>query len=267
MPRPAADPGERREVRASREVILCGGAFNTPQLLKLSGIGPRQELAQHGIDVRVDLPGVGANLQDRYEVSVVYRMREDWSFMKAPSSGIPQRRRLFPPVGESARRSLRHQRRHVCRDQEVAPGSPFAGFVLSKLVDPFRRLLSRLLKTHFGASGLSHLDRFESAHGEPRGDGDFAIHRSARSAAHQLSLFRRRQRPGRRGSCRRGRRGKIRAAASARSWCKAATSPRNTCPAIAFKPTRSLVISFVTTPGAIMRHALAPSERKKRAAS
>ncbi|MGH7874306.1 MAG: GMC family oxidoreductase, partial [Candidatus Binatia bacterium] len=79
---PAVDPGERREVRASREVILCGGAFNTPQLLKLSGIGPRQELTKHGIDVRVDLPGVGANLQDRYEVSVVYRMRENWSFMK-----------------------------------------------------------------------------------------------------------------------------------------------------------------------------------------
>jgi choline dehydrogenase-like flavoprotein len=80
---PAPGSGEYREARAMREVILCGGAFNTPQLLKLSGIGPRQELEQHGIDVRVDLPGVGANLQDRYEVSVVYRMGEDWDFMKA----------------------------------------------------------------------------------------------------------------------------------------------------------------------------------------
>jgi choline dehydrogenase-like flavoprotein len=79
---PASGPGERREARASREVILCGGAFNTPQLLKLSGIGPRQELARHGIGVRADLPGVGANLQDRYEVSVVYRMRDAWDFMK-----------------------------------------------------------------------------------------------------------------------------------------------------------------------------------------
>jgi choline dehydrogenase-like flavoprotein len=80
--RPASNQGERREARASREVILCGGAFNTPQLLKLSGIGPRPELERHGVDVRVDLPGVGANLQDRYEVSVVYRMRDDWAFMK-----------------------------------------------------------------------------------------------------------------------------------------------------------------------------------------
>ncbi|MGH7798416.1 MAG: GMC family oxidoreductase [Candidatus Binatia bacterium] len=78
---PAGEWGERREARAAREVILCGGAFNTPQLLKLSGIGPRRELEHHGIAVKVDLPGVGMNLQDRYEVSVVYRMRDDWEFM------------------------------------------------------------------------------------------------------------------------------------------------------------------------------------------
>src|SRR5687767_1575306 len=78
---PSGEHGERREAKATREVILCGGAFNTPQLLKLSGIGPRAELEGHGIDVKVDLPGVGMNLQDRYEVSVVYRMRDDWDFM------------------------------------------------------------------------------------------------------------------------------------------------------------------------------------------
>jgi choline dehydrogenase-like flavoprotein len=78
---PSADGGERSTARAIREVVLCGGAFNTPQLLKLSGVGPKEELARHGIGVRVDLPGVGANLQDRYEVSVVYRMRDDWDFM------------------------------------------------------------------------------------------------------------------------------------------------------------------------------------------
>jgi choline dehydrogenase len=78
---PSSERGERREASATREVILCGGAFNTPQLLKLSGIGPRAELERHGIDVKVDLPGVGMNLQDRYEVSVVYRMRDAWDFM------------------------------------------------------------------------------------------------------------------------------------------------------------------------------------------
>ncbi len=78
---PSESAGELREARASREVILCGGAFNTPQLLMLSGIGPKSELARHGIEARIDLPGVGTNLQDRYEVSVVNRMKDDWEFM------------------------------------------------------------------------------------------------------------------------------------------------------------------------------------------
>jgi choline dehydrogenase len=78
-------PGERgtpRRVRASREVILAGGAFNTPQLLQLSGIGPADLLGSLGIPVRVDLPGVGANLQDRYEITVVERMKEPFSSFK-----------------------------------------------------------------------------------------------------------------------------------------------------------------------------------------
>ena len=78
---PSAAPGERREVRARREVILCGGAFNTPQLLMLSGIGPADELQRHGVALRVDLPGVGRNLQDRYEVAVTHRMRRPWEVL------------------------------------------------------------------------------------------------------------------------------------------------------------------------------------------
>jgi choline dehydrogenase len=66
--------GELKTARCSREVILAGGAFNTPQLLMLSGIGASDELQKHGITTRVDLPGVGKNLQDRYEVAVVNRM-------------------------------------------------------------------------------------------------------------------------------------------------------------------------------------------------
>jgi choline dehydrogenase len=81
-PVPSDAAGERREVRAHREVVLCGGAFNTPQLLMLSGIGPHSELAAHGIPVRVDLPGVGRNLQDRYEVAVTHRMREPWEVLE-----------------------------------------------------------------------------------------------------------------------------------------------------------------------------------------
>ena len=71
---PARAEGTLGQAYASREVILAGGAFNTPQLLMLSGIGPREELERHGLAVRVPLPGVGRRLQDRYEVSVVSQM-------------------------------------------------------------------------------------------------------------------------------------------------------------------------------------------------
>jgi len=90
---PNQGAGEKREARASREVILAGGAFNTPQLLMLSGIGPSAELGKHGIPVRVDLPGVGTNLQDRYEVGVVNRMNFDhWEVLAGAkyAKGDPQ---------------------------------------------------------------------------------------------------------------------------------------------------------------------------------
>ena len=55
------------EVLVRREVLVCAGPLNSPQLLKLSGIGPRAELAEHGISVVHELPGVGENLQDHLE--------------------------------------------------------------------------------------------------------------------------------------------------------------------------------------------------------
>jgi choline dehydrogenase len=67
----ATGKGTKGSVTATREVILSAGAFNTPQLLKLSGIGPMDELKKFGIKVVKDLPGVGTNLQDRYEVPVI----------------------------------------------------------------------------------------------------------------------------------------------------------------------------------------------------
>lgn len=79
---PSIDAGELRVARAWREVILCGGAFNTPQLLMLSGIGPRDQLTKHDIPLVSPLEGVGRNLQDRYEVGVVSRMRESWKILK-----------------------------------------------------------------------------------------------------------------------------------------------------------------------------------------
>jgi choline dehydrogenase len=83
----AADAGAAGDGHAvkryfcAREVILAGGAFNSPQLLMLSGIGPAAHLAAHGIPVLADRPGVGSNLQDRYEVGIVSEMKQDWKII------------------------------------------------------------------------------------------------------------------------------------------------------------------------------------------
>ncbi|MGA2590127.1 MAG: GMC family oxidoreductase [Bryobacteraceae bacterium] len=89
---PGGPLGEVAQILASREVILAGGAFNTPQLLMLSGIGPADHLRSMGIGVRRDLP-VGKNLQDRYEVGVVNRMNFDhWEVLAGArfAKGDPQ---------------------------------------------------------------------------------------------------------------------------------------------------------------------------------
>jgi len=65
--------GEKVSLHADREVLLCGGTVNSPQLLMLSGIGPAQALRAHGLQVRADLPGVGQGLQDHLLVRVEHR--------------------------------------------------------------------------------------------------------------------------------------------------------------------------------------------------
>ena len=65
--------GRSERIAAAREVILSGGAINTPQLLMLSGIGPGAELHRHGIPVRHDVPGIGQNLQDHFYVHTGWR--------------------------------------------------------------------------------------------------------------------------------------------------------------------------------------------------
>lgn len=84
------DDFTKREVFASREVLVCAGAFNTPQLLKLSGVGPAEELKQFGIDVVVDLPGVGENLQDRYEVGVVSEFPKPFRLLEGATFAPPE---------------------------------------------------------------------------------------------------------------------------------------------------------------------------------
>src|SRR6516162_3903619 len=71
------------EFRHQAEVILSGGAINSPQLLQLSGVGPGPDLARLGIDVVADLPGVGQNLQDHLEVYIQYGSKQPVSVAPA----------------------------------------------------------------------------------------------------------------------------------------------------------------------------------------
>lgn len=68
--------GRCRTLRARREVIVCAGAINAPQLLMLSGIGPGAELQALGLPVLADRPGVGRNLQDHLQIRGVYKTRD-----------------------------------------------------------------------------------------------------------------------------------------------------------------------------------------------
>ena len=72
--------GQRTIARAAGEVILSAGAFNSPQILLLSGIGPADELRALGIDVVRDLPGVGRNLQDHPAIAMMYDASGDFTF-------------------------------------------------------------------------------------------------------------------------------------------------------------------------------------------
>ena len=177
--RPSAAPGRARQVFAAREVILAGGTFNTPQLLMLSGIGPRADLEKHGIAVRVDLPGVGNNLQDRYEVSVVYRMNfASWESVEGATftSGDAQYRKwatkregiyttnggILSIVGPIERGRATAGPVSVCRDRTI------------------RGVFPRLLENGGHAPQLPHLAGAQRAHEQHRRPSDASLGRPAR---------------------------------------------------------------------------------------
>ncbi len=80
---------------ASREVILCGGAINSPQLLMVSGVGPAAQLRRHGIDVLADLPGVGANLHDHLDICTLQRCTQGLSYDGLSDASVALQYYLF----------------------------------------------------------------------------------------------------------------------------------------------------------------------------
>ncbi len=82
--------GRVERVRAAREIVVSAGAFQSPQILMLSGIGPADHLREHGIEPVLDLPGVGQNLHDHLEVHVKYRCARGLS-----KNGLLRRDRLL----------------------------------------------------------------------------------------------------------------------------------------------------------------------------
>ena len=175
--------GKTKRVR-SDELILCGGAINSPQLLQLSGVGNAGELSGLGIDVVADLPGVGENLQDHLEVYVQYGS-------KLPVSVAPAMKyRNRPMVGAkwlfAADRARRHQplRRRRLRPQQRRRGVPEPDVPLPADRDPLRRFFSggrpRLPGAHrpdvlrLARHLQDHLDRPE---GPPRAEVQLPVHR------------------------------------------------------------------------------------------
>jgi len=75
--------GQEKQERANREVILCGGAINSPQLLLLSGVGPADDLQKLDIPVVMDLPGVGQHLEDHLSGGVLYACKQPITLMGA----------------------------------------------------------------------------------------------------------------------------------------------------------------------------------------
>jgi len=79
----ASQLGQAQELRAEREVILCGGTYNSPQLLMLSGVGPAEHLAMREVEVLLDQPAVGENLSDHPATYTVFTTPEPESLLLA----------------------------------------------------------------------------------------------------------------------------------------------------------------------------------------
>jgi GMC oxidoreductase len=128
---------KKKTIRADREVIVCCGTVESPKLLMLSGVGPAQQLKEVGIKAEVDLPGVGANLQDHPIAPVVYGYKEGQQSAQAAAGGVEGG--LFIHTRGLERPDIQY---HFTHKLLGAPGSPMADtayMIVSTLVRPESR--------------------------------------------------------------------------------------------------------------------------------
>lgn len=165
--RPATEHSGPHRVHAQREVILAGGAFNTPQLLMLSGIGDEKHLREVGLSCLVHSPGVGANLQDRYEVTVVSEMKADFRLLRGATFAPPSSPTQADPHLEQWRKDgtglyasngavlgiLKRSRLELAQPDLFLFGIPlkFLGYQVGYSSVPERNLFTwAILKSHTG---------------------------------------------------------------------------------------------------------------------
>ena len=232
--------GERVRVRATREVILSAGAIGTPQILQLSGIGPASLLREHGIEVLLELPGVGANLQDHLQIRPVFKVRGVRTLNVVASS-------FWGRLGIGLEYALRRT-----GPMSMAP-SQLGAFVRS---DPARAHAN--LQYHVQPLSLRAYDQPHrslsrrsppaSAISIPTSRGSVRIRSAniARSAAHRAQLPVDRRRPARRGRLAARHAAHRRAAGAGALFARASTcrarssrATKNWCAKAATSPTRS----------------------------
>ena len=114
--------GVTRSARARGEVIVCGGVFNSPQLLQLSGIGPADLLQRMGIEVIRDMPAVGSHLQDHFYVRLAYRCTKPIT-MNELANSLPRKVAGDGAVCVFPLRPAGGQRRHRRRIRTQRPAS------------------------------------------------------------------------------------------------------------------------------------------------
>ncbi len=186
-PDPSREEGQLCRAFAAREVVLAAGAFNTPQLLMLSGVGPPDQLAQHGIAPVVPLEGVGRNLQDRYEIGVVHKTKRPWACLDEAEFAVGDRV---------------YQEWRAGRGMYLSNGAAVAFSLRSKVAGSATDLFVMALLTRFSGyfSGYSDVIRASrgdltfailKAHNENRGGRvNSRLSRSPRPASHRLPRFR-----------------------------------------------------------------------------